>query len=377
MVFLQLFDIVSSKGVPPTMKLYNHTLQGTYPGQLDGIVGFQRYGSRALGSTVPADVIQINPELSEQFGWIANHFRTVGIETAETVIFDDRFEVANDYPEHEFDVFLFSDLAHRVRPDDRRQQAVRRIDNKNEFIKLCQSLGTPVPATQCFDCAESLAAAADELTFPLYLKVAVSASGQGVMRCRDGAELRARASGLPGVPFQLQAELRGVRFLNLQYVDRLGRAERLGATSQVLDGFVHAGNQCPAPSEPWHVTDRIAQEVVSLGVKGVFAFDVAVSEDDPEQAYVIECNPRWNGSTYFWNVASRLGVTCWESRNISTNGRTTLDGLPLGDLTFDPCRKKGVVVVNWGCIKDGKLGVLLAGDCDERAEMLEALRARL
>jgi hypothetical protein len=110
------------------------------------------------------------------------------------------------------------------------------------------------------------------------------------------------------------------------------------------------------------------------GMKGVFAFDVAV--DASGNPFVLECNPRWNGATYFTRVAQRLGVEFWTGRNCATRFRT-LAGIDLGDCEYRPGKSSGAVIVNWGTILLNKLGILLIGDEQERMVLDRQLTAML
>ena len=69
-------------------------------------------------------------------------------------------------------------------------------------------------------------------------------------------------------------------FLNMQYeVDAQG-CKRLAATEQMLDGPVHQGNRYPATHEPWDCVEPMAEWLYLEGIRGVFAFDVAVIAAD-------------------------------------------------------------------------------------------------
>ena len=113
------------------------------------------------------------------------------------------------------------------------------------------------------------------------------------------------------------------------------------------------------------------------GMKGIFAFDVAVVEIETGVDYfAIECNPRFNGASYPTGIAQKLNIKEWCSDNITTKYRS-LDEINLGDLEYNPDTATGVIIVNWGSILVGKLGVLIAGSIEQQEEWRQLLRDKL
>ena len=157
----------------------------------------------------------------------------------------------------------------------------------------------------------------------------------------------------------------------MQYRIDNGFAIRLACTEQLLDGFEHQGNTHPACCEPWDVVEPMALWLAERGMKGIFAFDVAVvDKPDGVSFAAIECNPRYNGASYPTIIAQKLGIKQWTAKTYSTHYRK------LGDIFIDHIeysRKtgRGVIVVNWGTIAEGRLMVLLAGN-DEQQRYLDA-----
>jgi hypothetical protein len=148
-------------------------------------------------------------------------------------------------------------------------------------------------------------------------------------------------------------------------------------SEQILDGCVHKGNRYPSSHEPWEKIAPFAQWMGDRGMQDIFAVDVAaVSEADGTRYVAIECNPRFNGSSYPTLVAQRLGVPRWIGVTYKTELRSLKD-LDLSDLTYNAETGKGVVLINWGTIKSGKVGALLAGSEAEQAEYETELQNRL
>jgi hypothetical protein len=272
-------------------------------------------------------------------------------------------------------VFMFDELVHQVRPDPEWLVAVKAFNSKNQFVRLCNELEVPIPPTQTF---EKLPESDPSVQFPCFVKADVSATGMAVYEARNQSELKEMILRLGGAAFQIQEKISGERvvFLNVQYdgCDN-GYAHRGEVTEQVLDGFSHVGNKCPTEFVPWAVTDPIAEKAVKMGLKGPFAFDVAAvtNGNDPPTYVVIECNPRWNAATYPTRIADKLKATSWQGRYFRPATIRKLEDIRLGHLEYDSRRKTGVVLVNWGMIAAGKVGVMLVGSNDDQDEMVAEL----
>ena len=359
-----------------TRTIFNHDIMGC---TADGVSGNHLYSGRALGATEPGDVIQLHQDLKAQWPAIRAHYQRVGLRHTDNVIWDTHHQVLADHPDHAVSVFFFGVDEHAARPDPDWFRIVETINSKNAFMTAADRLKVPVPVTWPFaavaDIGETEIATAP---YPCYLKAAVSVSGVGIYRCQDAAELRA-AIGRFAVttPVQIQQEVSAETFLNMQYLAGTDGPRRLAVTEQLLDGFVHQGNRHPARWEPWDLVDPMAHWLYEQGMRGVFAFDVAVVENgDETQHLAIECNPRFNGASYPTLIAHKLGVAQWLARVFQSRHRD-LTALDLEDIEFDPATGQGVVLVNWGPILVGKILVLIAGDERVQQQLVEAIEQRL
>jgi len=350
----------SIESVCAPARIVNNDIMGC---TAEGVAGNHLYSGRALGLTEPGDLIQIHPELEPQWPYIRDHYRRIGLSHTDQIIWNVDQGVLARYPEREVSVFYFGANEHQVRPDAAWFRAVDFINSKNNFMSLAQRLGVPVPETLCFAQGSEISDRQIE-TFPhpCYLKAAVSVSGVGIYRCGDSGELRAAIGRFePGVPVQLQQEVAGRSFLNLQYRMTADGLERLAATEQILDGCVHRGNRFPVPHAPWGCVEPMAEWLHREGMKGTFAFDVAVVPNGSGTDYLaIECNPRFNGASYPTAIAYKLGLECWLAQVFPTYHRS-LAFLQLTDIEYDPDRGEGVILVNWGPILVGKVLCLIVG----------------
>ncbi len=360
-------------------QIYFHDVTSSYPpAELKDLPGVPTYSARVLASTTTDDVVVLPHETRDHLAWILDHYSNIGLQCAHEVVFGG-YEVISQYPKHELNVSFFGDKAHEARPNLKRLAATRDMNSKINFINTCKGLGVSVPKTQCFTGQQDYRYA--DLRFekpPVFVKKAVSASGFGVFRCDNFAVMRSVISGLD-VPFQIQEALpAGTEFLNVQYeVDASGELHRGPITHQILEGNTHSGNYFPIKFDPetiYQVTDNLGVWMATIGLRGIFAFDVAVTPTG--EVLPIECNPRCNGATYYSSVAKRFGVEAWESRNIDFP-KQTFEGFSLGELAFNRKSNEGIIIVNWGCVGDGKVGVFVAGSPQVRQNYLVELKHRL
>ncbi|MBK1648618.1 peptide ligase PGM1-related protein [Rhabdochromatium marinum] len=341
----------------------------------DGVLGNHLYSGRAVGISEPEDVLMLHPQLRADWDALCAHYQRIGLRHSQQVIWDIDRTRLRDLTEHRLSVFFFGSAEHQVRPDPSWYETVATINCKNAFMTHAQRLGVPVPVTRCF--AQVSAIQEDDIAateFPCYLKAAISVSGVGIFRCTNAAELReACRQFAPDLAVQIQQEVRATTFLNLQYSCEEGAVRRLAATEQVLDGYVHQGNRHPASQAPWELVDPLANWLGERGIRGLFAFDLAVLEAAEGTEYLaIECNPRYNGASYPTLIADKLGIREWLALAFGTRHRRLAD-LDLSGLEYDPTTGTGVVLVNWGPIQVGKYLALLAGDRTQQ----EALAAEL
>ncbi|NJL86874.1 MAG: ATP-grasp domain-containing protein [Leptolyngbyaceae cyanobacterium SM1_1_3] len=351
----------------------------------EAVTGNYLYCGRVLGMTGLEDIIQLHPELTSEWPFIRDHYRRIGLDHTETVIWDDSLDYLEKHDEYTRSVFYFGDTVeiHQARQgwferlDKDWASVVKFMNSKNNFMTLAHQLNVKVPQTLCFSNKSEIR---PETPFPspCYLKPAVSVDGVGIVRCEDQQALMSALEAIAAdIPLQVQAEVIAPSFLNLQYQATANGAERLAATEQILDGFTHQGNRHPASYAPWESVDSMAEWMVQKGMKGIFAFDVAVVADEDTVEFVaIECNPRFNGASYPTGIAHKLGITHWMHKNFKTRYRS-LKEIDLGDLEFNPETGAGVILVNWGPILKGQISVLLAGSPEQQEQLIEALTKRL
>lgn len=343
------------------------------------VAGNYLYSGRALGITTPYDIIQLHPELMEEYPAICAHYDRIGLSYTKQIIWNLKYEELHNYSQYEASYFYFGPEQHRVARNENWFRVVDYINSKNHFMELAYQLDMRVPDTFCFLNREQIETNnMARFDYPCYLKAAVSVAGVGVYRCENERELRRYLAYFgETTPFQIQQEVRASTFLNLQYQVTGSRLERLAATEQILVGYAHQGNRFPTPHNAWYSVEPMAKWLFSQGMRGMFAFDVAVVKDACGIEYVpIECNPRFNGASYPTLVAKKLGIQRWQARTFYTRYRHVAE-LPLQDLEYNPAKQSGIVLVNWGAVACGKLLVLIAGTPVQQQSLREELAKRL
>lgn len=345
----------------------------------DGVVGNHLYSGRALGLSEPWDMIQIHPDLKPYWKDINAHYQRIGLRHSSQVIWDLDLKHLGQHIGYQPSVFYFGPNECTFWGDQQWLSAVEYINSKNNFMTLAEELGVDVPKTLCFERVADISFDdMKKIVYPCYLKAAISVSGVGIYRCANKKEfLVALSKFAEDVPVQIQEEVITDSFLNLQYRVIGDKVYRLTASEQILDGYVHQGNRVPASHEPWAAVDPMAYWLRDQGIRGIFAFDVAIMRTDKGLRFpAIECNPRFNGASYPTMIAQKLDIPEWSTITFSTDYRS-LEEIDLSGLEYDRRTGEGAIIVNWGTIAVGKLMILMAGSIDYQEALAVELEARL
>ena len=362
--------------LPSGKYVINHAIMNC---TAEGVVGNHLYSGRALGLSEPWDIIQLHADLKPLWADITAHYQRIGLSHSENVIWDIHLRELGAHVGYQPSVFYFGPDECRYWSDHRWLETVAYINSKNNFMALAGQLGVDVPRTLCFDAAASIGAAdMRKIVYPCYLKAAVSVAGVGIYRCENKqAFLAALGKFAEDVPVQVQEELRTETFLNLQYRVIGNQVIRLAASEQILHGFAHQGNRVPASHEPWKAVEPMAEWLKDRGMKGIFAFDVAVVQTQTGLRFpAIECNPRFNGASYPSMIAQKLDIPEWSAVTLSTRHRSLSD-IDLSDIEFDMKTGEGAIIVNWGTVAKGKLVILMAGSRPYQEALAVELAVRL
>ena len=362
--------------LPSGRYIFNHDIMNCPAG---GIAGNHLYSGRALGLSQPWDIIQLPSNLESDWPTILGHYERIGLSHTEHVIWDLSLDHLGAHIGYQPSVFYFGREECRCWGDSHWLETVEYINSKNNFTTLARELGMDIPDTWCFDSVGHIEPdLLEETVFPCYLKADVSVAGIGVYRCADRLEL-ADAMGKidDGMPVQIQKEVRTESILNLQYRVIDDELVRLAASEQILDGFVHQGNRAPATHEPWGAVDPMAHWLKDHGIKGIFAFDIAVVQTDQGLKFpAIECNPRYNWATYPTLIARKLNIPEWRAVSLPTRYKK-LSAIDLEDIEFDAATGEGAIIVNWGTVSTGRITILMAGSQPYQEALAVELEARL
>ena len=367
---------VSHGYLPSGRYIVNHDIMRC---TADGVVGNHLYSGRALGLTEPDDYIQLNPQLKPLWRDITRHYRRIGLSHSENVIWDVDICELGLHQGFTPSVFYFGPQEASVWNDPDWVRTVEYINSKNNFMALAENLGIDVPQTRCYNSVDEITEyEIVSLNMPCYLKAAVSVSGVGIYRCANREQLRDAIDRFDrDVPVQVQEEVKTDLFLNIQYRVVGDRLVRLAVSEQILDGCAHQGNRFPSNYEPWDAIEPMARWLKDNGIKGIFAFDVAVVETTEGLRFpAIECNPRFNGASYPTVIAQKLDIPAWTARTFTTRHRRLSD-IDLSDIEYDMKTGEGLVIVNWGTLLEGKLVLLLAGSAEYQEALFNELEHRL
>jgi len=367
-------QFVNSTFTAPVKNIFNHDIMNCTN---DEVSGNYLYSGRALGLTEPGDIIQLHPMLEIEWPHITRHYERIGLSFTRDVIWDTSYSYLKLFPKYTPSFFYYGSDTYEKYENSKFYNIVNFINSKNNFMNVAESLGLPIPKTIRYD-NKSLITDTSEFPYPCYLKAAVSVSGVGIFRCENQTELfKALDTFEENVPIQVQEEVVALSFLNVQYKATSKGVVRFAITDQLLDGFAHKGNQHPTKYPCWDITDTYAKYLHDRGMQGIFAFDVAVSMKNEMLEYrLIECNPRFNGASYPTWIAKKLEVENWAAEAFVTQIRSLAD-LDLTNIEFDPEKKEGIVLVNWGPVSAGKISVLLVGSKAKQQSLRKALINRL
>ena len=368
--------VIARQQLPATKYIYNHDIMNCTD---ESVVGNYLYSGRALGITEPWDMIQLHEDLKPLWPDIIKHYRRVGLSHTKDVVWYLNLNQIGGHVGYQPSVFYFGPNEYRCWGDYEWLESVEYINSKNNFMALARQLGVDTPKTICFDSVTAIDdVSMTEVTYPCYLKAAISVSGVGIYRCQNKSELEEACRHFaPDIPLQIQEEIKSHTFLNLQYKVVGTDLIRLAASEQILDGFVHQGNRVPARYAPWDTVEPMAIWLKNNGIKGIFAFDLAVVQTNRGLRFpAIECNPRYNGASYPTLIAQKLDIPEWSAKTFTTQYRN-LSEIDLTDIEFDKTSGEGAIIVNWGTILTGKLMILLAGSKDYQDALEIELMARL
>jgi len=368
--------VIEQSYLPAGKFILNHDIMNC---TAEGVIGNHLYSGRALGLSEPWDIIQLHPDLRPLWTSIRQHYKHIGLSHTENIIWDLNLKELGAHIGYQPSVFYFGPHECQYWGDYKWLETVEYINSKNNFIALAEKLGVDVPKTLCFDGVTDIKTSdIDNIIFPCYLKAAISVSGVGIYRCENQQDfIQALGKFATEIPVQVQEEIITETFLNMQYRITGDSLTRLAASEQILDGFVHQGNRVPASHEPWEAVDPMAQWLKDQGMKGIFAFDVAIVQTNEGLRFpAIECNPRFNGASYPTMIANKLNIHKWSSISLSTRYQS-LEKINLEGIEFNQQTGNGVILINWGTVLVGKLMFLIAGSIDYQQELLKELKSRL
>ncbi len=354
--------------------LFNHEMM-RYPH--DSFQGSYAISGNALSLTCPDDIIQLHPDLRREYPYIKAHYKRIGLIHTKNIIWDTSVDTIKDFGIFDLSLYFFDPEIHKIRPNINWLETAAYINNKNNFIIEARKMGLPIPLTLCF-ANKSEMIDINQFPYPCFLKKAVSAGGMGVFYCQNNAQLEGKLKDFDeDMALQVQAALEPKYTLNAQYIGCNDDLRRVEITEQLTDDHSYIGSRFPAKYDPWNITDPMAEWLFDHGMRGVFAFDIVVTQEGNKECYyVLECNPRFNSASYYFGTAVKMGLDQWCGVRLKTS-LSSLSSIDIENLEYDSNTKSGVILVEWGRILSGRPGILLAGDIRTQKRLHHELKRRL
>jgi hypothetical protein len=368
--------VIARQQIPVTKYIYNHDIMNCTD---ESVVGNHLYSGRALGITEPWDMIQLHEDLKPLWPDINKHYRRIGLRHAKEVVWFLNLKQIGAHVGYQPSVFYFGPNEYRCWGDYEWLESVEYLSSKNNFMTLARELGVDTPKTTCFDSISKIDdAAMTEIPCPCYLKPASSVLGSGIFRCENEAELmKACGQFSDDVAVQVQEAINSHMFLNLHYKITGNELIRLAASEKIPEGIVNQGNRMPARYAPWDTVEPMALWLKEHGMRGIFAFDVAVIQTNRGLRFpAIGCHPHYIDATYPMLIAQKLNIPEWSAKTFMTRYRNLTD-INLNDIEYDQFTGEGAIIVNWGTVLAGKLTILMAGSKDYQDALEIELLARL
>lgn len=330
---------------------------------------------RVLPLSNPKDVVQLSSLLTSPFFWINDHFERAGLAVAKEVIFsEDLLEIPVHNRLANLDVFCWG---RENGGEIFLVEYVKALNDKNYFTDLCAKKGWPVPKTLSFKDVTELQnwkPSTDE--YPVVVKAAVSGGGKEVWVCHNVDDFDVAVDKLNGRRFQVQEFLPDASFYSVQYRSTEGEPF-VKVTQQIIQGNSYAGTSTKVSPEGVRLVMDLVQPcldyISSLGIK-IFGIDFAYTADG--QVLFLECNPRYGASMYPAAVAQRLGHQDWEYRYLHPGLVDLSQVLPEGR-EYCPKKKAGAVIVDWGSILRGEVGILFLGLEEQRMSMISEVEEHI
>jgi len=342
------------------------------------------YPSQALVLSRQEDVVQLPACLAREWDEIARHYHQAGLDFSRQVVWTLDYKVTRNSQLEPSVVCSKPDIIGQAADNleavtGRKSDSARLLDLSGmtrPYTVVCRSRSDlPNPAT---------------LPFPCYLKLDNdSRFGLGVRHCRDSSELLAGiasirgdhgflvqadscrhlpANGHPPAVYQLTGKLDPVRG-SVQY----------GGVVKVVSHRRLEPAEYDVAQSIYEQTAKLVRYLLLRGRAGKFNLKVAaVKREKGYTLEVIDLNAGYTRADYYLSAAERIGARHWTAVTLDTNQRRLAE-ISLPDLEYRPgLNSEGVLVVNWGSIHQGGLGVLItAASADRVASLENELKSRL
>lgn len=346
--------------------VYYHDITGAVPWELHReIPGIELYGCRALAISQPADWVVLPEEANRYLSEIERHYDLVGLRHGTGYMFGSSIALKRCPAHFTPSIYQFTEEIHRLFPDILWRPTVQMLGSRNYFIEHCDNLGVLRPTTHLVNYRSDRP---ELIRYPIEVKLDDVTERGGQWRCGVASEYEMVVERL-GRRYQIQVALPPeTRYYVVEYERSPSGELQLGVVVQQVrtrDGSRQYRFPVSEADCITRVTDRLATWALEQGMKGVWSYEVAVTQDG--MVLPLECRPRWSEVSYPARVAARLGALEWETQSFSSITLGPERAFLLGELTYRPRMNEGVIIYNWSTLHSGRLDVLIVGSDEARA----------
>lgn len=363
----------------------DHSVANSYA-DLRGVVGVERYDLRAAAFHAgrPQDGVRLPRSLEQAWGVTREYFeRSLSLASPQAFYSDDPTACPRAWWRDKEPVFFkLQPWMVKYHPElEEQARLVAKFENKRNFLKLCQSVGAPMPPTR------DVRAFWQKFLPPVgfcqaWHKPLVGASGNGMARTTGFGPTWREILRRP-CPFQLQRHVDGVVCSTQLLLGERG-VMVLSTTDQVMVGRFdneHAGNAFPSlyGKELTELARCLGNLVYGLGYRGFCGFDFMVEADQSRGVivYVLEMNARLTGAHYPLALAQKLHLEQFLHRSVEglrpdlREPQALLASLGEASQLWTRDRPEGVIPWFLGTVDLGKVMLIIPGDRQAQAAGLD------
>ncbi|UTC24992.1 ATP-grasp domain-containing protein [Candidatus Comchoanobacter bicostacola] len=311
----------------------------------------------ALCLSKTQDIVQISPGKKSDYEWLKQHYKACGLSVSQNIFYADQQQtLPNGF-----------ELSNYSKKND--SFAAAYFDNKKNFLQFAKKHGVEHPNTTYYDCVTQIKC----IDRPVMLKTNTSSAGSGNYYVQSLACLKSIPTHTPLHVQELIEDIQSS--LSLQYEITSQGYTFIGATTMFINEDFSWAGCCPARIDKHTLTqyNHLVKGLYKQGLRGPLSLDLL--QRDSGKFAVLECNPRFGGSTYPCMLAHRLNITQWVYRKFRVKTLKQIESVNKShNIFYSPKTQKGIIVVHWETKKqDLDCNILIAGNHSEQREIIDIL----